>query len=180
MTLLMSLSLDGMLSEEERQEFEAHLARCAQCQSEWERWQSVDVLLKSEPVRSPTPEFSAGVLDRLAQRSRRQRRLVGGALLVGGSLSAWGMVVMALAMAAFLWILSDPAVAIHVAHVGSQVLAAVGVLVTAARLALAGVLNQGIWPWLAIYFGVVLALTSLWMRVVRRRPSRPTVSMFIL
>jgi anti-sigma factor RsiW len=180
MTLMMSLALDGMLGSEERGEFEAHLVGCAICQAEWERWQRVDALLATEPERSPSPELVAGVLRRLSQRGRRQSRLVGGALLVGGSLSVWGMVVLALSMSAALWFLSDPVIAVHVAHVGSQLLAAVGLLATAVRLGLGGLVRPTVWPWLAVFACMVLMLTSLWMRVVQRRPLRPMGPMLLL
>jgi len=180
MSLMMSLSLDGMLPAHDQRVLEAHLAECARCRSEWERWQRVDALLAAEPLLSPGPGFAAGVLERVAQRGRRQRRLLGGALLVGGSLSVSGMVVLALAMACLLWVLSDPSVAIRGAQVLSQLLAAGGLLATAARLSLEGLCRPSVWPWLAGYACLVVAITALWMRVVRRQPFRPSAPLVVL
>ena len=95
--------------------------------------------------------------------------------MVGGSLSASGIVVLALVAASLLWFLSDPSVTIRGAQVLSQLLVAVGLLATAARLGLEGLCLPAVWPWLAAYACLVLAITAVWMRVVRRRPFRPSV-----
>jgi anti-sigma factor RsiW len=122
MTLMMSLALDGMLSPEEQGAFEAHLRTCPDCQARWTRWRQVDALLAAGPVLSPSPGFSARVLKRLRRRGQHQQRLLGGVLLLGGSLSVWGMVLLALVTAALLWTVSDPSVAIHGAQVLSHLL----------------------------------------------------------
>jgi anti-sigma factor RsiW len=180
MSLMMSLALDGMLTAGDQQAFEAHLRQCARCQSEWERWQGVDALLAAEPQLSPAPDFAAGVLDRVGKRGERRRRLLGGALLVGGSLSVWGMMALALVMASLLWFLSDPSMVVHGAHLLSQLLAAGGVLATAVRLGLEGLCHPFIWPWMATYVCSVLALTWLWVRLVQRRSLRSSVPQIVL
>jgi anti-sigma factor RsiW len=177
---MMSLLMDGMLSAEEQEALEAHLRLCTGCQAEWARWRQVDALLASEHVLVPSPGFGAGVLERVGQHRRRQRRLLGGALLLGGSLSVWGMVLLALAAAALLWVLSDPRVAVHGAHVLSQLLAAGGLLVTAVRLGLVGMTSPSVLPFLVTYACAVMALTALWIRLAQRRPLRSGVPMLVL
>jgi len=180
MTLMMSLALDGMLSPEDQRTFEAHLRTCPDCQARWTRWRQVDALLAAGPVLSPSPGFSARVLERVNRRGRRQRRLLGGALLLGGSLSVWGMVLLALVAAALLWTVSDPSVAIHGAQVLAHLLAAAGLLVKAVRLGLGSMVSPSVLPWLVGYACVVLAMTAAWVRLVRRRPQRAPALMLVM
>jgi len=180
MTLMMSLALDGMLSPEEQGAFEAHLRTCPDCQARWTRWRQVDALLAAGPVLSPSPGFSARVLKRLRHRGQHQRRLLGGVLLLGGSLSVWGMVLLALVAAALLWTVSDPSVAIHGAQVLSHLLAAGGLLVKAVRLGLGSMVSPSVLPWLVGYACVVLVMTAVWVRLVRRRPLRAPALMLVM
>ena len=165
-TLSMSLALDGMLSTEERTAFDTHMGQCSECQAQWEWWQQVDELLTSDPVLLPSAGFSDRVLERVGQRSQQRRRLLRGALLVGGSLSVWGMAVVALAVAGLLWILSDPSVVVYFARTVSQLLTASGLLAKTVRIGLESVVRPSVWPWLASYACFVVALTLLWVRVI--------------
>lgn len=180
MTLMMSLALDGMLSSEEQGAFEAHLRTCPDCRTEWTRWRQVDALLAAGPVLLPSPGFSARVLERVSRRGQHQRRLLGGALLLGASLSVWGMVLLALVAAALLWTVSDPSVAIHGAQVLSHLLVAGGLLVKAVRLGLGSIVSPSALPWLVGYACVVLAMTAVWVRLVRRCPLRAPALMLVL
>lgn len=179
MTVMMSLALDGMLSSEEQKAFEGHLRSCVGCQGHWVRWQQVDALLAAEPVAAPAPDFSARVLERVSQRGQRQRRLLGGALLLGGSLSVWGMVLLSLAGAALLWVLSDPSVAVHGAQVLSQLLGAGSLLVKAVGLGLESLVGPSVLPLLLTFVCVMMALTVLWARLVQRRPRRAPSLMLV-
>lgn len=170
MTLMMSLALDGLLAREEQEAFEGHLRRCAGCQEQWARWQRVDALLAAEPVVAPSPDFSARVLARVNQHAQRQRRLLGGALLLGGSLSVWGMVLLGLAGAALLWVLSDPSVAVHGARVIWQLIATGNLLARAVELGLESLVDPSVLPLLLTFVCVTVALTALWLRLVQRRP----------
>ena len=175
MTLLMSLSLDGMLSPEDQRALDGHLHTCDACRVEWERWQQIDALLEAEQALAPAPGFSARVAEQLEQRGRSRRRLLGRALLVGGSLSVWGMVSLALVVANLLWMVSDPSMAVYFAHVLTQLVSAAGLLVKAVLMGLESMASPSVWPWVAGYLCVVLALTALWVRLVRRPPGNGQV-----
>jgi len=151
MTLLMSLSLDGMLSIEEQRALEGHLHDCDECREEWVSWQQVDALLGSDRVLSPAPGFRAGVLEQLERRGKSHRRLLGRALLVGGSLSVWGMVTLSAVVAALLWMVSDPSMAGYFAHVLTQLLSAGGLLVKALLMSVESMASPAVWPWVASY-----------------------------
>jgi len=179
MTLMMSLALDGMLSPQERAAFEAHLRACPDCQAEWARWRRVDRMLAQAPMLSPAPGFSARVLERVSHRGRRQQRLVRGALLLGGSLSVWGLVLLALAMLALLWVMRTPPVVVHCVRVLLQMMTAGGLLLKAMRLWLESVTSPSALPLLVIYACVMLMLTALWGWLVRGRLRRAP-GLFIL
>jgi len=172
MTLMMSLALDGMLSPEERAAFEAHLRVCPDRQVEWARWQRVDSLLAQAPMLSPAPGFSGRVLERVNRRGRRQQRLVRGALLLGGSLSVWALVLLAMAALTLLWVIRTPSVAIHGVQVFLQMMTAGGVLLKAMRLWLESMTSPSVLPLLVTYACVMLVLTALWGWLVRGRPRR--------
>jgi len=181
MTLMMSLALDGMLSPEEQGAFEAHLHTCPDCQARWTRWRQVDALLAAGPVLSPSPGFSARVLKRLRHRGQHQRRLLGGVLLLGGSLSVWGMVLLALVALTLPWAFSNPSLVIHGVQVIWQLLTAGSLLIKAVRLWLESMANPSVLPLLISYGCVMLALTVLWGWLVQRRPRRaPSLLMLVV
>jgi len=175
MTLLMSLSLDGMLSPEDQRALDGHLPDCDECREEWERWQQVDALLVSARLLSPAPGFSDRVTEQVERRGQSRRRVLGRALLVGGSLSLWGMVSLSLVVAGLLWMVSDPSMAVYFAHILTQLLSAGSLLVKAFLMGMESMTSPAVWPWAASYLCVVLALTALWVRLVRRRPGHERV-----
>lgn len=65
-------ALEGELSAQEAQLWEAHLAECAQCRQEWAALQQVDALLRAAP---PPPVLDAGFTARVATRAAQKQRL---------------------------------------------------------------------------------------------------------
>lgn len=173
MTLMMSLALDGMLSAEEQASLETHLRACPDCRAQWARWQRVDSLLAGVPMLAPAPAFSARVLERVSQRGHRQRRLVRGALLLGGSLSVWTLaLLLTMGTLALSWALRNPSLTIHTLQVVLQMMTAGGLLLKALRLWLESMVSPALLPLLATYACVMLALTALWGWLVQLRPRR--------
>jgi len=180
MTLTMSLALDGMLSAEERAAFEAHVHACPDCWAEWKRWQQVDRFLAEAPMLAPAPGFSGRVLEQLSRRQRRQRRLVGGVLLLGGSLSVGVLTLLVLIALVLLWALHMPALIIQGVRVLLEMAMAGGLLLKAMRLWLQSVVSPPLLPWLVTYICVMNALIALWGWLVQRRSRRaPTLPILV-
>lgn len=65
---MISLWLDGMLSEKEEQEMMAHLQNCERCKQVWDKWQKIRAMLRSYPSITLSPEFDRKILSRLKTR----------------------------------------------------------------------------------------------------------------
>ena len=85
------------------------------------------------------------------------------------------MVSLSLVVAALLWTVSDPSMAVYFAHVLTQLLSAAGLLVKAFLMSMESMASPVVRPWIASYLCVILALTALWVRLVRRRPGHEQV-----
>jgi anti-sigma factor RsiW len=71
--VLISLSLDGMLSREEQEELRRHVQTCAVCADTLSRLKLVDAMFRSQPVVSPPAGFTANVLSRIEAYETRRR-----------------------------------------------------------------------------------------------------------
>jgi len=80
-TELMSLELDHLLDEGERQVLEAHLVGCADCQQTWTAMQRLSTMLATAPAVAPLVGFAARVVERITQR-RARRQLAAGYLVL--------------------------------------------------------------------------------------------------
>ena len=85
-TELMSLELDQMLDEGERQVLEAHLASCPACQQTWIAMQRISEILETTPMVGPEPGFAQRVSARIAKRRSRKQLFTGYAILGAGLL----------------------------------------------------------------------------------------------
>jgi predicted anti-sigma-YlaC factor YlaD len=178
--LLMSLALDQSLTQGEAGSLEEHLRQCPTCQEEWEAMQRISRLFTDAPLMSPSLGFADRVMQRLAQRqARRQRLLAGTALLVAClSLAALALpeTVRWLAM---LWqVITEPALLSHGAKLVAQLLDLAQSLGRACWLITAALFSSLSQPALLGYSFLVLALTTLWIRLVagRRGGYRPVVN----
>jgi anti-sigma factor RsiW len=93
MTMLMSLSLDGILDRDGKRRLEKHLVGCATCQWEWQAMQQVSALFEAQPVAGPPLGFAVRVERRLEAQSAQRRRVFGGAAVVTSWLSLAGMTI---------------------------------------------------------------------------------------
>ena len=71
--MLISLDLDGMLSERERQDLRAHTQTCAACANAWERMRLTDSMLKVQPEVAPSIDFRAKVMGRVKTYETQRR-----------------------------------------------------------------------------------------------------------
>jgi len=140
-TVMMSLALDGMLSPEELSELNNHLDLCPSCRAKWVRWQSVGALLSAQPLAAPSLSFSESVMvgvDQMVDRKSRAKK----AALLGGSLSIWAGLILALGIAVALWILSDPVTIALSAERATRILSTCALLIKGLRLGLGGVVKS--------------------------------------
>jgi len=97
-TLLMSLSLDGLLDAEGQKHLDDHLSACAACQTEWEALRGVSTLFEQSPMVGPPLGFAVRVERKLAEQKRKRRRLFGGLAVLTSSLSLAGVTAAAVVM----------------------------------------------------------------------------------
>jgi anti-sigma factor RsiW len=174
MTALMSLALDGLLAEDDRRQLDQHLSACSACQREWKAMQQVDALFEHSGMVGPPLGFAVRVDRRLAENTKRRRRLFGGAAVLTSSLSLAGVTVAIVllivgGLLAWLWFGSLPSVqqgASAVSHVASNV----GLVGKGASFFLRDLLLRYGLP-LLLLLGVGLAvLTGVWAWLFVKRP----------
>lgn len=168
---LMSLRLDGLLSPDQQQQLQAHLAECQTCREQWAVVSWLSLRLKAEPPAVPAPDFTARVTARLEQREARRRRLCSSIGICVGSVGLW-----AAAALAVLWlyaVLVDPSM--------RSMLVDVALSLGQNALAFLTVLGRALWPVIYAvvtrpagllvlgYAVLAMALTAFWTRVVFRR-----------
>ncbi len=61
---------DGLVSADEKQAIEQHLAGCAECRAEWAAFDRAVRAVRQLPMVDTPPDFSAGVIARIQKRSR--------------------------------------------------------------------------------------------------------------
>ncbi len=82
--LLISLSLDGELADDQQELLYEHMQACAACADMWSRMNALDRLLMAQPQVAPRADFTARVMARAQVReARRHPRPWMIALLVG-------------------------------------------------------------------------------------------------
>lgn len=173
-TVLMSLALDGLLNAEGQQRLERHLASCPTCQAEWEAMCQVSALFEQSPLVGPPLGFAIRVERRLAEKSKKRRRVFGGVALLTGSLSLAGVTVAAVALiilgvVAWPWLSGLPSVAQGTSAV-SNVASSMALMGRGASLFLGDLLLRYGAPLVAL-LGVGLAvLAGVWAWLVVKRP----------
>lgn len=104
----MSLALDGLLDGERLDAFEQHMNTCDPCRTQWLKWQRISDVLWIEPFAGPAQGFALRV-DGLVQRQQRSReRMLGGLVLVGGTLSIWAVMAVSAVVAVVVWLSATP------------------------------------------------------------------------
>ncbi|HIC90011.1 MAG TPA: zf-HC2 domain-containing protein [Anaerolineae bacterium] len=166
----MSLALDGMLSAQAMAEFQQHLKVCSTCRTEWELWQSVADLLVEAPLVAPAPGFVARFESRVEVRQRRRWELLGGLVLITSSVTIWSLLAAGFTLVLGYWFFGHPLAISRVAALFVQIVGVGMLLLKATRLLLSGLNSPSTGLWLLIYGGCTLLLTTLWLRVLQRRP----------
>jgi len=71
--MLISLDLDGMLSQREREELRQHTLACPACAHAWDRMRLTDTMLKVQPEAAPKRDFRARVMGRVKTYDTQRR-----------------------------------------------------------------------------------------------------------
>ncbi|MCB0228074.1 MAG: zf-HC2 domain-containing protein [Anaerolineae bacterium] len=162
----MSLALDGLLADADQEAFDQHLAACEPCRARWLKWQRISDVLWFEPFAGPAQGFTFRVDDLVQHEQRRKERMLGGLVLVGGTVSIWTVMVLSVAITVLVGLTVSPAVRWQVAEYlgfGSRVVGVVISSVTAARDSLLTMPGPGA---LVLALCVLAALMVLWLRLV--------------
>jgi hypothetical protein len=104
---------EARMAPEQRAQFEAHLAACADCRFTWETLNEVDRLFSAAPMAAPRPGFTTRFQARAAQQHSRPR-VVWGALVLGlGAVGAAAIVLpLGIGLIASVWnVAQQPATA---------------------------------------------------------------------
>lgn len=167
---LMSARLDGELGEKEIARLEAHMATCSACRAEWYRLRAMDRLLCSAAMLSAPSGFPLRVMARIRRRDRTRRVVIGGVLLLLGTI-ALSLLVVAPALLGLLRVADIvPVLVVGGPEVLAHLFALPRVLAKTALL----LVNQFATPIVFVgAFGlmVTLALNGLWIGAVHRLQS---------
>jgi hypothetical protein len=82
-TIMISMSLDGMLNAEEEQELQRHMRTCDTCAQAWRDMSLVETMFKAQPMAAPSPNFAASVMAQVETYEAQRRWYPWFALLVG-------------------------------------------------------------------------------------------------
>lgn len=173
-TDVMSLALDGLLDPAERRQLDEHLHGCEVCRGHWTKWQHISNVMQVEPFVGPAPGFALRLNQRFYQRQQRRERMLGGVVLIGGTLSIWTMLLLGLVLTTSVWLAVRPEArvdAIQYFGFGGQVIAVLVNNLSALRDALFDLVPS---PAIVMVAGCVLAVAGLvWMKLVlfRTTPS---------
>lgn len=164
----MSLHLDGLLSQEQGAQLQAHVAQCQACGEEWEAMRALSSLLRAEPMANPAPGFTARVAQRLHRRQARRRRLYSSLGVLMGSVGIWAIVGVALSLLfVVLWQAPMRIILAEVAMpLAQNTLAALAALGRALRSASDELSLRPTGLFLLGYAVLAAGLTLLWTRIV--------------
>jgi len=176
----MSLALDQRLTQVEIRGLENHLERCPTCHEEWEAMQRISRLFTDAPLMEPPAGFADRVMQRLAQRQAHRRRLLTGAALLVVSLSLGALALpWIVGWLTMLWqVITEPSLLSDGAKLAAQLLDLAESVGGACWLIITAVSSHLSQPALLGYSFLVLALITLWVRLVagRRGGYQPVIN----
>lgn len=176
MTALMSLALDGQVDDKDRRQLEQHLDSCAACRAEWRTMNQISALFERSEMVGPPLGFAIRVERRLADQTKKRRRVLGGLAVMTSSLSLAGVTIGAVLLLivgalTWNWLESLPSIQQSTGAM-SQFASGLGLVGKGASLFL------GEWlllfgPPLVVLLGIGLAvLLVVWVWLYLRRPGR--------
>jgi predicted anti-sigma-YlaC factor YlaD len=174
MSLLMSLAIDGLMDAGDQKLLHGHLAVCPICRAEWAAMQQVTDLFRDAPLVGPRLGFATRVERRLADTSRKRRRIFGGVAVLTSSLSLAAVtvatvVVIILGVVAWNWLGSLPDIQQGTSAV-SQIASGMGLIGKGLSLYLTDFLLLFGLPVVLLVGICVAVLLAIWIWVFVRRP----------
>jgi hypothetical protein len=82
-TIMISLSLDGLLDSDEEKDLQQHMRSCDCCAQAWRDMSLVETMFKAQPMAAPGPDFAASVMARVETYESQRRWYPWFAMLVG-------------------------------------------------------------------------------------------------
>ncbi len=168
----MSLALDKRLAPPEQAALHEHLLLCSACRQEWDLWQGLSSRLEQAPQVAPAPGFAQRFEKRLQRQQAARHGLLGGVVLLTGSVSLWSLIALIGLLLGASWISAHPAWA------GSLVLVAVRLahtlqpLMTTGRVFINGLLQIPT-PVLSVTLGAgLLVVMLIWAQLVHWQRNR--------
>lgn len=162
----MSLALDGLLTDAQQATFDQHLAACEPCRTRWLKWQRISDVLWVEPFAGPAQGFALRVDSLVQHEQRRKERMLGGLVLVGGTVSIWAVMALSVAITVIVGLTVSPAARWQIAEYlgfGGRVVGVVVNSATAVRDSLLAMPGPGA---LVLALCLLAALMLLWVRLV--------------
>ncbi len=165
----LSLALDSQLAAAEQATMQEHLAQCGACRQHWETWQTIAHRLQQSPMIGPAPGFVQRFEQRLQRRQAARRGLLGGIVLLTGSISLWSFLALIALLLGFSWLGANPAWAGALVDWAVRAAQTLQPLTVAVRLFFGG-LSQIPLPALSVICGgAMLLITFAWAHMVHRR-----------
>lgn len=163
-----SLALDRRLPADDLEVMRQHLGSCSSCRREWELWQNIALRFQHAPMLAPPPGFARRVEERLARRANLQRGVLGGTVLLTGSVTLWGLVALGALMLLFTWLTVDPTAASTLVSAAVRLAQTTAPLTNLAEVVLEGVQHAPAQLVLVTISAAVLLAAAGWGHLVLR------------
>lgn len=171
---VMSLALDDLLDTADRRQFDLHLQGCDLCRSQWTKWQHISNVMQMEPFVGPAPGFALRLNQRFYQQQQRRERMLGGIVLIGGTLAIWTLLVLGLLLSTSVWLTIQPEARVDTIQYlgfGGQLVA---LLINNLSTLRSAVLALAPSPATIVVVGFALAIAGLiWIKLVFYRSLPP-------
>ncbi len=167
-----SLALDKRLSPQDLVSAQEHLTGCPTCRQEWDAWHVLGNRFAQAPLIGPAPGFVQRFEQRLHRHQANRRNLLGGVVLLTGSVSLWSLLALFGAIFGIAWVSAHPAWAGSVVQFAVRLAHTLQPLTIALRLFINGLLQIPT-PVLSISVGSgLLILAIIWAQLINWQRGR--------
>ena len=168
----LSLALDKRISPQEQARLHDHLTVCPTCRQEWDSWQSLSGRLEQAPLVGPATGFAQRFDKRLQRHQAARRGLLGGVVLLTGSVSLWSLLALIGLLLGASWVNTHPAWAGSVVQLAVRLAYTLQPLMITLRLFINGLLQIPT-PVLSITLGAGLLIVMLiWAQLIHWQRNR--------
>lgn len=168
----MSLALDKRLAPPEQAALHEHLLLCSACRQEWDLWQGLSSRLEQAPRVSPAPGFAQRFEKRLQRQQAARHGLLGGVVLLTGSISLWSLLALVGLLLGASWVSAHPAWASSTVQFAVRLAHALPPVLVSLRLFVYGLLQIPT-PLLSITLGAgLLIVMMIWAQLINWQRNR--------